>query len=85
MVRLSGTLCVATVPALRESLASGSGRQGLLVDLSGVRALDAAGLRALLSGYVDAADRGCPFVFVRPTPGLRRVLDVVGVEIDRVV
>ena len=59
MVRLSGTLCVATVPALRESLASGSGRQGLLVDLSGVRALDAAGLRALLSGYVDAADRGC--------------------------
>src|SRR5690349_2402888 len=84
LLRLSGKLCAATVPALRQALGTGERRQGLILDLSGVGSVDAVGLRALFGEYCDAAQRRCPFVFICPGPGIRTALEAAGVEVDRV-
>ncbi len=75
-VRLAGVLDVRSVAAVREELSEALARtQGaLLVDVSEVEAIDAAGLGMLVALHRRARRLGRQVVLREPQPSVRRVL-----------
>jgi anti-anti-sigma factor len=76
ILRLDGELNAESAPELRALLAESVARAGeLILDLSGLRAMDADGVAAILSGC--AGGRAMP-VIVGMRPRVARVVQLAG-------
>ncbi|SCF10679.1 anti-anti-sigma factor [Micromonospora coriariae] len=74
LVRVTGEVDIATVAAFRSALWAAPARPVLQLDLSELRLLSAAGVRALLAAHLRVRARGGQLVLVDPTPVVARVL-----------
>ncbi|MCI4065867.1 STAS domain-containing protein [Micromonospora sp. R77] len=79
-VRAIGEVDIATVGSLRAALWAAPARPTLRLDLSGVRVLSAAGVRALVAAHLRVRARGGELVLVDPDPVVDRVLRVTGLH-----
>ncbi|MEU3456948.1 STAS domain-containing protein [Micromonospora sp. NPDC006766] len=79
-VRAVGEIDIATVGAFRAGLWAAPARPVLRLDLSEVRVLSAAGVRALVAAYLRARSRGGELLLVDPDPVVRRVLHATGLH-----
>jgi anti-anti-sigma factor len=79
-VAFRGELDGATCDALDRELAGAleCDCEKVVLDLSGLAFLDSAGLRTILRARGRARELGKQFELVRPSPSVRRVLDVTG-------
>ncbi|MET8094192.1 STAS domain-containing protein [Micromonospora sp. NPDC005220] len=80
LMRVAGEVDIATVAALRSALWSAPARPVLQLELSGLRLLSAAGVRALLAAHLRVRARGGELVLVDPSPVVARVLRVSGLH-----
>jgi anti-anti-sigma factor len=82
-ITMHGELDRSHVDRLDEAVhaLAGSTAASWSVDASSVTFCDTEGLRALLRAKRRAEAAGHRFVVVRPTRCLRRLLDVVGIEV----
>ena len=55
-------------------------RQNVALDLENIERVDAAGLAALITLYCDACQAGYRFAIVNPSPHVRGILGIVGLE-----
>lgn len=78
---LSGEIDVETSRQLREQLLGGieTGRERLIVDLSGVEFMDSSGLAALIGAWKQVRDHGV-FRLCGPNSVVHRVLTITGME-----
>ncbi|TDC50748.1 anti-sigma factor antagonist [Micromonospora sp. KC207] len=79
-MRASGEVDIATVGVLRAALWAAPARPLLRLDVSGVRLLSAAGVRALVAAHRRVRARGGELVLVDPAPTVARVLHVTGLS-----
>ncbi|MGC1210849.1 MAG: STAS domain-containing protein [Micromonospora sp.] len=79
-VRAVGEVDIATVGSFRAALWAAPARPVLRVDLSGVRLLSAAGVRALVAAHLRVRARGGELVLVDPDPVVARVLRATGLH-----
>ncbi|MEH0936406.1 anti-sigma factor antagonist [Micromonospora psammae] len=79
-VRVAGEIDVASVGALRVALWAAPARPVLRLDLSGVRVLSAAGVRAVVAAHLRVRARGGELVLVDPDPTVARVLRATGLH-----
>lgn len=79
-VRATGEVDIATVAAFRSALWAAPARPVLRLDLSGVRVLSAAGVRALVAAHLRIRARGGELVLLRPDPVVARVLRATGLH-----
>ncbi len=79
-VRATGEVDIATVAAFRAALWAAPVRPVLRLDLSGVRVLSAAGLRALVAAHLRIRARGGELVLLHPDPTVARVLRATGLH-----
>ncbi|RIV41293.1 STAS domain-containing protein [Micromonospora radicis] len=75
-----GVVDIATVAAFRAALWAAPPRRELRVDLSEVRLLSAAGVRALVAARLRVRARGGELVLVDPPPVVERVLRATGLR-----
>ncbi|RLP85456.1 MULTISPECIES: STAS domain-containing protein [unclassified Micromonospora] len=80
LMRVAGEVDIATVAAFRSALWAAPARPVLQLDLSELRLLSAAGVRALLAAHLRVRARGGELVLVDPTPVVARVLRVTGLH-----
>ena len=79
-VRLIGELDVAEAEALIEELRTTVEPEGdLTLDLKALEFIDSSGVRALVT-VADHLAEGSTLILSEPTPAVRRVLDLVGIE-----
>ena len=78
-----GEMSAATLMTFRGAVDLCIGEPDLVVDLSGVRFMDEAGMRALFDAVGRARDRGAHVAVVVGPGRLREVLDEAG--LDRIV
>jgi anti-anti-sigma factor len=55
-------------------------RQSVTLDLENIERIDAAGLAALITLYCDACKAGYRFTIVNPSPRVREILAIVGLD-----
>ncbi len=55
-------------------------RQDVLLDFEGVKRIDAAGLASLITLYCNACRAGHRFAVLNPSPHVREILSLVGLE-----
>jgi anti-sigma B factor antagonist len=81
LVTVAGEIDIATVPQLRAQLAelTGSGPP-LVVDLGGVRFIDASGLGALAAAARSAAGSGAGLHVVSAGDRVRRLFAITGLD-----
>ncbi|MFE9693802.1 STAS domain-containing protein [Micromonospora sp. NPDC005806] len=79
-VRAVGEIDIATVGSFRAALWAAPARPVLRVDLSGVRVLSAAGVRALVAAHLRVRSRGGELVLLDPDPVVARVLRATGLH-----
>ncbi|MEV5766434.1 STAS domain-containing protein [Micromonospora sp. NPDC052213] len=79
-VRAVGEVDIATVAAFRSALWAAPARPVLRLDLSGVRVLSAAGVRALVAAHLRIRARGGELVLLHPDPVVARVLRATGLH-----
>ena len=81
-VTVDGELDLLTGPVLRASLEPvvAEAPALLVLDLGGVRFIDAAGLRPVLVQALALSAAGGQLVLSRPSPMLQRMLAVLGLE-----
>ena len=79
VVTVAGEVDLDTAPQLREQIFA-LPEENLVLDISGVRLLAAAGLRTLLEVQNRRARSGAQLVLVGPSTFVRRVLCVTGLE-----
>ncbi|WP_229401499.1 STAS domain-containing protein [Micromonospora okii] len=82
-MRATGEVDIATVGVLRSALWAAPPRPLLRLDISEVRLLSAAGVRALVAAHRRVRARGGVLVLVDPAPMVARVLRVTG--LDRII
>lgn len=83
VVSVQGEIDLYTVPRLRGELASalaGGGPVRLVVDLSGVEFCDSIGVNALLAAHRQAREAGGDLELLAPRAGVRKILQVTGLE-----
>ena len=82
VVELDGELDLATGPMLSTAIADVEcdGAAAVVVDLRGIRFVDAKGLGALLEARRQLDERGMTMRVVNPRPAVLRVLRVAGVD-----
>jgi anti-anti-sigma factor len=87
VVQLCGALDLDALASLEECLevAAAERPRRLVLDLSSLDFIDAAGLAAILRARRIAEDRGVEFVLDSPTPPVRGVLDLTGLDGDLVI
>ena len=80
LFRLSGSLDVATSPALRAALMEAAEHEGhrLVVDLTQLEFLDSTGLGALIGAHRRASERKGSFRIVAPEGQILRLLRITG-------
>jgi anti-sigma B factor antagonist len=83
-VQVGGELDILTIPQLathlQRCLAACAPSTALVVDLSEVSFLAAAGSATLIAAAQNVEDRGCRFAVIGCRPIVLRVLDVLGVR-----
>ncbi|PYC65985.1 anti-sigma factor antagonist [Micromonospora arborensis] len=79
-MRVAGEVDIATVAAFRSALWSAPARPVLQLELSELRLLSAAGVRALLAAHLRVRARGGELVLVDPSPVVARVLRATGLH-----
>lgn len=79
-VAVAGEIDAHTAPELAAALAAESGRDELVVDLSGVEFVDSSGLRALLEEHHTRTGDGRRLVLRRPSGVVLRLFEVAGVR-----
>jgi anti-anti-sigma factor len=79
IVRVSGELDLATGPLLTAALADVQDGD-VELDCSGLRFIDATGLRTFQIAQEACAARGAKFVLVDPSPAVERLLRIVGMD-----
>ena len=78
LLRLSGDLDVATVPALRAALEPlATPDRVVALDLAGLTFMDATGVRALCDAARSVGEHG-RIVVCDPSPPARRVIEICG-------
>jgi anti-anti-sigma factor len=78
--RLQGELDLSTIEVLASSLAPTVAARGdLTLDMGEVGFIDSTGLHALL-GIADALDPDGRLILRRPRRGLRRLIEIAGIE-----
>ena len=80
VVRPHGELDIATVEALRRSLAARDGDEGLALDLRGLGFLDTSGLQLVLETFRRARTEDWELVVVRGPRSVQRVFEIAGLE-----
>jgi len=55
-------------------------RQDVTLDLARIERIDAAGLSALITLYCDACQAGYRFAISNPSPRVREILGIVGLD-----
>ncbi|MEV4495962.1 STAS domain-containing protein [Micromonospora arborensis] len=79
-MRVAGEVDIATVAAFRSALWSAPARPVLQLEMSELRLLSAAGVRALLAAHLRVRARGGELVLVDPSPVVARVLRATGLH-----
>ena len=83
VVALAGDIDLATIPEARALvLAAVAAQPGctVLVDVSAVTFMDSTGLGMLVAAHRQAEDGGGRIVLTGPTPPVRKVLEVTGLD-----
>lgn len=84
VVHVSGEIDMSTAPSLSAELERAVGGDGatpqVVVELGHVRFLDARGLAALVKGSQTARRAGRQLVLSNPSPMIRRLLAITGLE-----
>jgi anti-anti-sigma factor len=81
LLTLGGELDLATVPLLQEQLDRVvRGRGAVVIDLSGLRFIDASGLRVLVRAERQLRASGGQLVLVRGPRAVRRVFELTGLD-----
>lgn len=81
VLALRGELDLATVPSLRDHLLEAvRTHQSVVLDLAGLTFLDSTGLGLLVSAVKRLSARNGTLVVAAPSPTVRRVLEVSGLE-----
>ena len=83
VLAVSGELDVLTVPRYAESAAAAveAPAERFVLDLSGLRSADCCGARAL-TATAQAAAAGCPVIVRSVSPAVRRVLDLLALNLE---
>ncbi|MEU1040661.1 STAS domain-containing protein [Streptomyces sp. NPDC005551] len=79
---VEGFLDVDTVPELRRHLSGrvSRGSRHLLLDLAAVSFMDSSGINAIVQARAEARAVGGSVRLISPTPAVRRILDLTGVN-----
>ena len=79
---VTGELDVATAPILEGAVDGAIDGQGdaFSIDLSGLVFIDSSGARAIVHAQEKAASLGSRLVLLSPTPAVRRVLELMGLD-----
>ncbi len=83
VMSVHGEIDLYTVPRLRNALTAvldGGGPVRLIVDLSGVDFCDSTGVNALLAAHRKSREAGGDLELSGPRPGVRKILQVTGLE-----
>ena len=80
VVRVRGELDVATSPELEAVLDREATGQHVVLDLSACAFLDSSAIRVVLAGAERARGAGGTFSIVAADSGVRRVLEIAGIE-----
>jgi anti-anti-sigma factor len=85
VVRLIGELDISTVPQASPAVAEACERAtSVVVDLSELTFMDSSGVRMLLEAWAKQHERGGDLVLRAPTPTVRRLFDLLGLEANGV-
>jgi anti-sigma B factor antagonist len=78
----SGEIDIAAVPAFRDQLRRivEDGSTSIVIDLTGVRFIDSAGLRVLVDGLTRARRRDAEMRVACPSASLRRTFEISGLD-----
>ena len=81
-LRLDGEIDIATLSVFGEAVQAcrAAGERELVLDMSGVRFMDSQGLHMLLAADEAMRELGGTLVVAAPSPAVRRLLDVSGLE-----
>ena len=81
-VCIDGEIDIATLSVFGEAVeaCTASGEQHLVLDMSAVQFMDSQGLHMLLAAVDAMRERGGSLVVASPSPAVRRLLDVAGLE-----
>jgi anti-anti-sigma factor len=79
---LTGEIDADSAPRLEQAILDRfeRGATALRLDLSGVTFMDSSGLRVVIATTEAARGRGGDLVLVEPTPAVRRLIEVSGLE-----
>ena len=79
---VSGELDISSAPALEHAVSQALDGQGdeFRVDISGLTFMDSAGAQALVRVHNHVERVGRQLVVVSPTPGVRMVFEILGLE-----
>ena len=82
MLAASGEIDIAAVPTFRDQLRRlvDDGSSSIVIDLSGVRFIDSAGLRVLVDGLTRARRRDADLRVACPNASLRRTFEISGLD-----
>jgi anti-anti-sigma factor len=79
LIRVAGEIDLSSVDQLTSELESARREEAtVLLDLSAVTFIDSTGLHVLLGASRDSAMSDWPFFIVRPSPVVRRLVEVSG-------
>jgi anti-sigma B factor antagonist len=77
----AGDIDLASAGVLRDAMARAlEERASLIVDVGGVGFIDSSGLTALVWGHWEALKAGGSFSLRRPSPMLRRLMEVTSLD-----
>ena len=80
LVRVTGDLDLATSPRVGDALSSAPVARHVVIDLTGCTFVDSSGVRVLVPAARDAPESGRGVSLVAPDSGIRRVLEISGVD-----
>ena len=82
MLAAQGEIDIAAVPTFRDQLRRvvEDGSSSIVIDLSGVRFIDSAGLRVLVDGLTRARRRDADLRVACPSASLRRTFEISGLD-----
>ncbi len=81
VIYAEGDIDLATSPSLQEALANALEQStSVVVDVAGVHFIDSSGLSALVWGHRGAQEAGGSLRLRRPSPMLRRLLDITALD-----
>jgi anti-sigma B factor antagonist len=81
-ITLDGEFDLSTTERFKKCVIEvlGTRPQSITVVAVGLRFIDSSGLAALLNARAAADDAGVPFRITEPSPALRRIVEIAGIE-----